>query len=134
MGHGLGCALEWIGEPETALAHLTRVFDLNPNHPNRAAVLGDVTTCQLFTGRIDESAQTARQLRAIAPEYCRGLQRVVVSLGHAGAIDEAAEVLARVMELQPDFDEAYVRETYPYAMAEHVDMVLDGLRRAGWTG
>lgn len=132
--HGLGCALEWIGEPETALAHLTRVFDLNPNHPNRAAVLGDVTTCQLFTGRIEEAAQTARQLRAIAPEYCRGLQRVVVSLGHAGATDEAAEVLARVMELQPDFDEAYVRETYPYAMAEHVDMVLDGLRRAGWTG
>lgn len=132
--HGCGCVLEWSGEPEEALHHLRAIFDLNPNYPNRAAVLGDITTCELFAGRIDAAVEAARQLRDIAPEYVRGLQRVAVTLGHAGETDEAADVLAGVLARQHDFDEAYVRETYPYARPEHVEMILDGLRRAGWTG
>lgn len=132
--HGFGCALEWLGEPEAALHHLRRVFELNPNHPNRAAVLGDITTCELFTGRIDDAVASARQILAIAPNYMRGLQRVVITLGHAGEIEEAAGVLARVEAAQPDFDEAYVRETYPYVRAEHLELILQGLRAAGWKG
>ena len=38
------------------------------------------------------------------------------------------------LALQPDFDEAYVRQTYPYARPEHTEMILEGLRLAGWTG
>jgi TolB-like protein/Tfp pilus assembly protein PilF len=132
--HGCGCVLELLGEAELALEHLEAIFDLNPNYPNRAAALGDITTCQLFTGQIDAAVGTARQLRDIAPDYARGLQRVAVTLGHAGEIDEAAEVLAKVLSLQPDFGEAYVRETYPYARTEHTDLIIEGLRRAGWQG
>ena len=129
--HGCGCVLEWNGEVEEALVHLRRIFDLNPNYPNRAAVLGDITTCELFAGDTGAAVKSARQLRDIAPEYCRGLQRVAVTLGHAGEVDEAAEVLRKVLVLQPDLDEAYVRETYPYARPEHVELILEGLRRAG---
>jgi len=132
--HGCGCALEWIGEPEAALHHLRAIFDLNPNYLNRAAALGDITTCELFAGRMEPAVEAARQLRDIAPDYIRGLQRVVVTLGHAGETDEAADALARVLTLQPDFDEAYVRQTYPYARPEHTEMILEGLRLAGWTG
>lgn len=132
--HALGCALEWLGEPEEALPHLKLIFDLNPHYPNRAAVLGDVTTCELFAGNIPAAVSAARELRDIAPEYNRGLQRVAVTLGHAGEVDEAAEVLARLLKLQPDLDEAYVRETYPYVQAEHIEKILEGLRRAGWNG
>ncbi|MBO9436854.1 hypothetical protein J7394_21825 [Ruegeria sp. R13_0] len=132
--HGCGCVLEWTGEAEEALHHLRAIFDLNPNYPNRAAALGDITTCELFAGHIEAAVESARQLRDIAPDYCRGLQRAAVTLGHAGEIDEAAEVLERVLALQPDLDEAYVRETYPYARPEHVEVILDGLRRAGWRG
>ena len=130
--HALGCTLEWVGDIEQALVHLRKIFDLNPNYPNRAAALGDITTCELFTGRMGEAVATARQLRDIAPNYVRGLQRVAVTLGCAGHSEEAQAVLARVLELQPDFDEAYVRETYPYARSEHLDTVFEGLRKAGW--
>lgn len=132
--HACGCALEWIGEPEEALRHLRVLFDLNPNYPNRAAALGDITTCELFVGRIAPAVEAARQLRDIAPDYNRGLQRVAVTLGHAGEIAEAAETLARVLELQPDFDEAYLRQTYPYARPAHTEVILEGLRLAGWQG
>lgn len=132
--HACGCLLEWTGEPEVALVQLGALFDLNPNYQNRAAVLGDVTTCQLFLGQIDAAVETSRQLRDIAPEYSRGLQRVVVTLGHANHTDEAGQVLKKVLELQPDLDEDYLRSTYPYAKPEHAEMIIEGFRRAGWNG
>jgi tetratricopeptide (TPR) repeat protein len=132
--HGCGCVLEWNGEADEALLHLRAIFDLNPNYPNRAAALGDITTCELIAGHIEVAVESARQLRDIAPEYCRGLQRVAVTLGHAGELEEAAEVMSKVLALQKDLDEAYVRETYPYAHPDHVELILDGLRRAGWSG
>ncbi len=132
--HGCGCALEWTGEPEEALRHLRAIFELNPNYPNRAAALGDITTCELFAGRMEAAVEAARQLRDIAPEYNRGLQRVAVTLGHAGETAEAARALETVLALQPDFDEEYVRQTYPYARPEHVEIIIDGLRLAGWKG
>lgn len=132
--HGCGCAHELMGDPETALDHLRAIFDLNPNYPNRAAALGDITTCELFSGQVDAAVETARQLRDIAPDYVRGLQRVAVTMGHAGRTEEAADALSKVLTLQPDFDETYIRETYPYARAEHTEFIIDGLRRAGWNG
>jgi hypothetical protein len=58
----------------------------------------------------------------------------MATLGHAGETVEAGDVLARVLTLQPDFDEAYIRETYPYTNPRHTDVLLEGLRRAGWKG
>ena len=132
--HACGCALEWIGEPEQALRRLRVIFDLNPNPPNRAAVLGDITTCELFVGNYEAAEEAARQIMNIAPDYARGLQRVAMTLGHTGDIDTAASVVARVGELMDDFDEAYVRKTYPYARPEHTETLIEGLRLAGWKG
>ena len=132
--HGLGCALEWMGDIEEAIRQKEILFSLNPNYPARAAVLGELATCQMFLGQADEAIATARQLRAIAPSYSRGLQRVAIVLGQCGERAEAKSALDEVMALQPDFDETYVRTTYPYARPEHIEMILDGLRRAGWDG
>ena len=132
--HACGCALEWIGEPEAALEHLYAIFDLDPNYTNRAAVLGDITTCELFVGNLKAAEDAARKIMNIAPDYARGLQRVVMTLGHSGDIETAQRALARVYELMPYFDEAYVRQTYPYARPEDTEVIIEGLRRAGWTG
>lgn len=129
--HGLGCALEWIGEIDEAIRQKEILFDLNPNYPARAAVLGELATCLAFTGRMEEAARTARHLRDIAPDYARGLQRVAAVLGLAGETAEAAQVLAEIRTLQPGFNEAYVRDTYPYSVPEHLERLLDGLRAAG---
>ena len=129
--HAAGCGLEWTGEPEKALAHLRFVFRLNPAHPGRAAVLGQVTTCELAIGNKEASIEAARKLMAIAPDYARGLQRCVSTFGYYGVEPEGSSALARLRELQPDFDEAYVRETYPYAREAEMDLFLEGLRKIG---
>ncbi|MEW9918835.1 hypothetical protein AB2B41_04440 [Marimonas sp. MJW-29] len=132
--HALGCALEWLGEIDEAIRQKEVLFALNPNYPARAAVLGELSTCLLFQGKMELAAETARNLRDLAPDYSRGLQRVASVLGHVGAKEEAADALERVMRLQPDFGENYVRETYPYSDTEHLETLIRGLRLAGMQG
>ncbi|MDF0601758.1 hypothetical protein P1J78_13515 [Psychromarinibacter sp. C21-152] len=132
--HALGCALEWLGEPETALEHLHLIFRLNPNHKGRAAALGDITTCEMFIGHRDAALDAAERLLAIAPGYARGLQRCVVTFGYFDVTERAAHALDMLRREQPDFGEAYVRETYPYARPEHLEMILEGFRKAGAFG
>lgn len=132
--HALGCGLEWLGDPKQALENLYLVFRLNPNHPGRAAALGDITTCEMFLGHRDRSLDVARQLFDIAPGYARGLQRCVVTFGYFDEPDLAARSLELLREIQPGFDEAYMRETYPYVRPEHREMVMEGMRKAGAFG
>lgn len=129
--HGLACALEWLGRPEEAPEHLRLIFRLYPQYPGRAPVLGQLASCEMFLGNGSAAQDAARQLLAIAPDYARGLQRCVATFGYFGDETLAAKALARLMEIQPDFNETYVRETYPYERAEHLEMLLNGFRRAG---
>ncbi|MEK6216068.1 MAG: hypothetical protein N2B03_02490, partial [Boseongicola sp.] len=129
--HAAACALEWIGKPEEALEHLNLIFRLNPTYPGRAAALGDITTCEMFVGNRMRAVDAARQLLFVAPAYARGLQRCVATFGYFDEPELAAEALGKLLAIQPDFDEAYVRETYPYARPQDLDAILEGLKKAG---
>ncbi len=129
--HCAGCGLEWIGKPEEALDHLNLIFRLNPTYPGRAAALGDITTCETFVGNRERAIDAARRLLSIAPTYARGLQRCVATFGYFDELELAADALAKLKAVQPEFDEAYIRETYPYARAQDLDAILLGLNKAG---
>ncbi|MGR3322862.1 MAG: BTAD domain-containing putative transcriptional regulator [Pseudooceanicola sp.] len=132
--HASGCSLEWIGRFDEAIEDLEAIFRLNPNHVNRAAVLGDITTSALFSGRRDLAIDTARQLVTIAPGYYRGLQRCLATFGETGESDLAAKALGLLLEAQPDFSEQYVRDTYPFQNGEDLERFLEALRKGGWNG
>ena len=129
--HALACALEWVGQPEEALDHMEVIFRLQSNYPGRAAILGQIASCALFTGDEDKAVSAARELVAIAPDYARGLQRSVSIFGYFGLKQEAKSALVRLREIDPNFSEAYARETYPYARTEDAERMLEGLSRAG---
>ncbi|MBD3678285.1 MAG: hypothetical protein HUJ27_07770 [Rhodobacteraceae bacterium] len=129
--HGYGCVLENAGNPEAALEQLNAVFRLDPNHPNTAGVLGDISTCNVMLARHDEAVQAARRMLALAPGYSRGLQRAASAFALAGEDGLAREAVEKLFAAQPDFSEDYVRSTYPFREAEHLEMLVDGLRRAG---
>ena len=129
--HAAGCGLEWIGKPRDALDHLNLILQLDPAYSGRAAALGDITTCEMFVGNRERALEAARQLYAIAPDYARGLQRCVATFGYFDEAELAAAALKRLREIQPGFDEAYIRETYPYSKPEHLDVLLEGLRKVG---
>lgn len=129
--HVLGCVLENIGKTDESLAHLQAVFRLNPNHPNTAGVLGDITTCHMLLGHDAEAVETAVRLIALAPNYSRGLQRAIAALSHAGEITRAQDAANRLKTIQPDFNEEYVRTTYPFKDPEVMETFLRCLEAAG---
>lgn len=133
--HALGCVLENAGKTEEALEHLQAVFRLNPNLPNSAGVLGDITTCHMFLGNREEAVEAAVRLIALAPDYSRGLQRAIAALSQAGEMERAQEAVERLKALQPDFNEDYVRTTYPFqdrATMETYISCLDDAGAFGW--
>lgn len=129
--HGLGCVLENVGKTEEALEHLEAVFRLNPNHPNTAGVLGDIVTCQMLLGRDTDAVESAVRLIALAPNYSRGLQRSIAALSNAGETERARNAVARLQILQPDFNENYVRTTYPFQDSETLELFVSCLGKAG---
>ena len=129
--HALGCVLENVGRTEEALDHLEAVFRLNPNHPNSAAVLGDITTCHMLLGNNAKAVEIAVRLIALAPSYSRGLQRAIAALAQAGEIERAQEAVKHLKTLQPDFNEEYVRTTYPFQEISAIEAYVSSLEKAG---
>ncbi len=132
--HALGCVLENVGKTKEALEHLEAVFRLNPNHPNSAAVLGDITTCHMLLGQNEQAVNAALRLIALAPEYSRGLQRSIAAMAQADEADRAEELVKRLKTVQPDFNEEYVRTTYPFRDSTAMETYVSCLRQAGAFG
>ena len=65
-----------------------------------------------------------------APDVALIFSRCVATFGYFDEPELAAEALGKLKAVQPDFDEAYVRETYPYARPQDLDVLLQGLQKA----
>ena len=66
-----------------------------------------------------------------APDVALIFSRCVATFGYFDEPELAAEALGKLKAVQPDFDEAYVRETYPYARPQDLDVLLQRLQKAG---
>ena len=53
------------------------------------------------------------------------------ALGHLGRRDEAAKALAGLREKAPEIDEGAVRTRLSIADPNHLDRIVEGLRKAG---
>jgi tetratricopeptide (TPR) repeat protein len=61
------------------------------------------------------------------------LAQLVAAHAYLGNSAAAAEALARARELRPDLSLEAVKTVLPYVHQEHIDHLLDGLRKAGLT-
>ncbi len=129
--HAAACVLGWAGELEEAIERLHMIPRLNPRYPARAVVLVDTALNQFLLEDAEASLAAASQMVAIAPRFVRGLQRCVAVFGGLGEPELAADALAKLHLLQPEFSLAVARDSYPFARAAHLERFVDGLRRAG---
>ncbi len=135
VGHVMmGCVLVYLGQPETAFSHYEIALRLNPNFPNMGTVVCDQMMCRAMQGDLSQAVALARKMISIAPKYFRGLQRCAAVLAHAGRLNEAGEVLRNAEEIGGSFSEKYIRETYPFTDERHLELLILGLRKAGWKG
>jgi tetratricopeptide (TPR) repeat protein len=104
---------------------------LDPRYSSNAAMLADMSLCYLQLEQFEDAAICARKAMSIRPDYPRAYPRFAAAAAHLGQISEARAALDALVELQPGFCEAYLRETYPFHHRHHFDILLEGLRIAG---
>ena len=129
--HSAACSLEFAGQPEDAIPHIMTVMRLDPNYANNASLFSDLSLSYLQLEQFDDAALYARKSASLKPDYSRVYHRLASALGHLGKRDEARAALDSIFRLHPGFSAEYVRSTYPFKDPRHLDILLDGLLKAG---
>lgn len=133
MGHYMvGCTSVFLGDFDVSYTHYENVLRLNPNFTNKGSVYCDQMMCRALAGKMDEAVELARRVISVAPKYVRGLQRCAAVLAWQGFAEEAADLIAEAERQGGKVSEDELRATYPFAHTEHIDFLVDGMRRAGW--
>jgi TolB-like protein/DNA-binding SARP family transcriptional activator len=129
-----GCVAVFAGRPREARAHLETVLQLDPRYQSRSLILADLSLARLLLDDVEGAVADAREAIRFEPGSVRAHHRLVAALGHRGPKAEAQEALRTLLQLQPDFSDAYVRSTYPFRLPQHMAVFAEGFQRAGWNG
>jgi adenylate cyclase len=121
-GFWLPCMLD---KREEGIAAIERAMRLNPFYPNWYGHLW--VSALFFSYRYDDVTDASRIIEA--PTFIVR-QMVAAAYGHTGNIEAAAEAVAKLLELQPDFTVQAVSHA-DFGMDACVEEVREGLRRAG---
>jgi TolB-like protein/Flp pilus assembly protein TadD len=130
----LGCVAVFAGRPTQAVPALETVLRLDPQYQSRSLILADLSLARLLLGDVDGAVTAATDAVHREPENVRAHHRLVAALGHTTRKADARAALDTLLQLQPDFSDAYVRATYPFQFAEHLALFTEGFRRSGWKG
>lgn len=129
-----GCVAVFAGRPREAQEHLETVLQLDPRYQSRSLILADLSLSRLLLGDLDGAVADAREAVRHEPGSVRAYHRLVAALGHRGPIAEAQDALRKLLQLQPDLSDAYLRSTYPFRLPQHMAIFAEGFQRAGWNG
>jgi len=132
--HFNGCVLTFDSRPAEAMPHLRAVLQLDPRFPLLSVTLADIGLVHLLLGEFDEAVRACERALVEREENVRAWQRLAAALGWLGETEKAQTALARVFKLLPEFGPGYVDTTYPFRDPAHAAILVDGLRKAGWTG
>ncbi|MDE2007265.1 MAG: tetratricopeptide repeat protein [Rhodospirillales bacterium] len=130
----LGTSLLFAGHPVEARVALTEALRLSPRDPFTYIALSQITLAHYQERDYDAAIGSARRAMAEQPENILSHRYLAAALGQLGRTEEARVALARAISLAPRTFDFYVRARPPWYRPELYDHLLDGLRKAGWSG
>ncbi|HMD30562.1 MAG TPA: protein kinase [Candidatus Acidoferrales bacterium] len=123
----LGVLIEHAGEPERGCQIAETAMQLNPNHSGlfRFAAF----TNAYGQGKYAEALELA--VRINMPNYFYAYAARAAALGQLGQREAAERELRELLALRPDFATAARREFAKWYDSELVELMIEGLRKAG---
>jgi TolB-like protein len=121
----------WLGDPETALKHLTHAARLSPLDPVMAIVSATAAFAHFLAGRYEEASSRAELALPEIPNLHLALRTVAASHALAGRLDLARNALSRLREIDPALRVSGLQELAPFRHSEDLARFAEGLRRAG---
>jgi TolB-like protein len=126
-----GFALSYLGDHETALVRMTKAIELSPSDPHLFFFHAAIIMPHLLLGEAKEAAAAGRKAIELNPWFSSAFKGCLSALGHLGLNKEAANMLSRLLNLEPNFTVQDAIRRSPMTVAADVERYADGLRRAG---
>jgi TolB-like protein/Flp pilus assembly protein TadD len=121
----MGDALSYAGEDERAVELLKRAMRLNPFYPDW--YLWYLGEAYFHLGDFEDAIKTLRKMR----NPSEGHRLLASSYAHLGEMKAARYHAKQVMKVHPNFSIAHWRIVPPYKHPEHLEVFIEGLRKAG---
>ncbi len=133
--HGaLGVVLAYAGQPQAGLAALEACIRLDPRAPSLVNRLNQVALAHYFCRDYEAAVEAAGRAIRSFPAFPSPYRWLAAALGELGRIAEAKAALDKAIAISPASFDFQVRERPPWFRPEDHAHMLDGLRKAGWSG
>ena len=135
IAHGhRGATLIFAGRPREGLTALETCIRLDPRDPYLAVRLLHVACGLYFCSEYEASIEAAKRLIRSFPDFPMIYRWPAAALGQLGRTAEAKEALEKAVSRAPAAFDMYVRKRAPWFRPEDHAHLVEGLRKAGWTG
>jgi tetratricopeptide (TPR) repeat protein len=105
-----------------------------PTGPYMSSFLRFIAMSYYYEGDFANAAEAAKRAVAFQPDNPMQYRWLAASLGQVGRPEEAREALRTAIDLSPDTFDIYVRNRPPWFRPQDHELMLNGLRKAGWDG
>jgi adenylate cyclase len=131
---GLGTALLFTGLFSRSVESCDLAVRLSPYDPLLWLILTVKGVALVCSEQYEEAAEATRQAMR-SPNAAWTAPCILASaLGHLGETARAEPALAHVQRVKPDLGTDHLRQIFPFRDRAHFDSIVDGLRKAGWSG
>ena len=120
-----------LGEPDNAVERFERAMRLNPLDPEMFQMQTGMAMAHLFARRFDVASSWLEQAAREAPNVLRVYGFMAASHALAGRTEPAHRAMHHVRRLDPALRLSSLRDWVLLRRSEDVDMLADGLRKAG---
>lgn len=133
--HGaLGVILAYSGQPKEGAEALDACIRLDPRAPTLVNRLNQIALARYFCRDYAAAIDAAERVIRSFPDFPSSYRWLAASLGQLGRMEEARAALAKAVAVSEEAFEFQVRERPPWFRPAEHEMMLDGLRKAGWAG
>ncbi|TMJ37571.1 MAG: adenylate/guanylate cyclase domain-containing protein [Alphaproteobacteria bacterium] len=126
-----GTALVFGGDPEDAMALMERAMALGPLDPSFYMYLMVAGLAHLFSGRPAQAVELAGRSAALYPDWDSVYWGQIPAYVQLDRLPEARAALPKFLSLAPGITVSGLRRLLPIRNQASLEMVLDGLRKAG---
>lgn len=126
-----GLAHTYLGQHEEAIRRIERAKELSPLDPLEFFFEMGLALSFLLRGEFETSVDCGRKALKLNPSFSSTCKCFLSALGYAGGSVERAEVLARLLALEPGFTVQNALNRSPLSRLDDRELYAEGLRRAG---
>jgi DNA-binding SARP family transcriptional activator/tetratricopeptide (TPR) repeat protein len=126
-----GLSHSYLGRHDEALRRIRQALRLSPSDPHVFFFDMALIMPHLMGGDYAKAIDVGRRAIELNPWFSSAYKGYLAALGHMNRRQDAAEVLRRLLDLEPGFSVEQAMLRSPLVLSEDIARYADGLRRAG---